>query len=46
MLDLAARLGVLFMLLLILLPLALTMALIWKIKETILASVFAQLPPG
>jgi len=40
--ELATRVGLLLMLLLVLLPLALTMALIWKIKETILASVFAQ----
>jgi len=40
--ELATSVGVLLMLLLILLPLALTMALIWKIKETILVSVFAH----
>ncbi len=37
---LATRLGVLAVLVLLLLPVAMTMALIWKIKETILASVF------
>lgn len=41
LLDIASRIGVLLLLLLTLLPLALTMALIWKIKETILASVFS-----
>lgn len=44
--DLAMRAGILLLLLLTLLPLALTMALIWKIKETILASVFASDPHG
>ena len=42
LLELGRRLGVLLVLLMTLLPLALTMALIWKIKETILASVFAS----
>ncbi len=37
---LATRLGVLAVLVLLLLPVAMTMALLWKIKETILASVF------
>jgi len=36
------RLGLVVVLLLVLLPVALTMALIWKIKETILASVFSR----
>ncbi|HNU98932.1 MAG: hypothetical protein KA191_05550 [Verrucomicrobia bacterium] len=40
--DIATRVGVLLMLLLVLLPLALTMTLIWRIKETILASVFTS----
>lgn len=39
--DLAQRTGPLMLLLVVLVPLALTMALIWKIKETVLASVFA-----
>ena len=40
-LDTAARLAVPSLVLLVLLPLALTMALLWKIKQTILDSVFA-----
>jgi hypothetical protein len=39
--DFGHRVGLLVLLLLVLLPLALTMALVWKIKETVLASVFA-----
>jgi len=38
--QLLDRIGVWLLLLLVLLPLAMTMALIWKIKEVILASVF------
>jgi len=41
-LRLLDRVGLIVLLLLVLLPIALTMALLWKIKEAVLASVFAQ----
>ena len=41
LLVIASQGGWIILLMLVLLPLALTMALIWKVKETILASVFA-----